>query len=385
MASRTILHLTGMSSTKLGGLERYFVALARRCAASGYRTVLQYETLPRSAEYLRELRDAGASVVTVGLAADMLETVRRTSALLAEHRPEIVATHFVTPWVHLSLPVLARQHRVRRTVALVHSTPNLKRYSPRRFGLSGFDHVLGVSDSVARELRAAGVPEGRVRRHFLGLFDHEASSELRRALRAELDLPEPATVLGTLVFDAPVKGVDLLLEAFARVAPGRPELRLLVVGVEPSRSAMPALAGRLGIADRVRWAGIRDEGYRLMNAADLYVQPSRSEALAFAVLEAMALRLPVVATPVGGIAEVVEDGVTGFLARRPSAEAIAEAIERALARSAEWAVLGDAGRRRFEADFRGEASVDALANRYLGLPPAPAAAAAAERQARETR
>lgn len=366
MSTPTILHLTGMGSSKLGGLERYFLALIRRCNQSGYRTVLQYETLPRSAEYLQSLRELGAEVVTLGTQVTMLETVRRVAHLIRTYRPETVQTHFVGPWVHLVTPTIARQLGTQRTVALIHSATFLRRLSPRRFGLAGFDHVLGVSEAITAELLGAGLPRNVATTHRLGLLDsEEGSAALRARFRQELGLVEPAVVLGCIGFDAEVKGLDLLLGAVARLAPQRPSLQLVLVGVDPARSELPRLAERLGLADRVRWPGIQDCAYRLLNAADLYVQPSRSEGIPLAVMEAMALRLPVVATRVGGLPEAVVDGVTGHLAAEPTVEAVAAALEKALSRSAEWHVQGDAGRARFELLFRGEASVETLAQRYL--------------------
>src|SRR5688572_28462531 len=108
-------------------------------------------------------------------------------------------------------------------------------------------------------------------------------------------------VLANIAFDAAFKGVDLLLEAFQSVRAAKGDVYLIQVGIDPVTSQLPWTAEQLGIDPYVRWVGTRDTGWRLLQAADIYVQPSKfGEGLPLAIMEAMALRLPVVATHVAG-------------------------------------------------------------------------------------
>ncbi len=368
MPQPTILQVTAMSSSKYGALERYFVALAEVCGRHGYRTVLQYESPPRSEAFARDLRDAGAVLRVRPTLLGPLGSLLAVAGLVRSTRPEIVNTHFVNGYVLHATPPIARALGVRRVVATVHGASDLGRWAHRRFAYERYDRIWGVSRAATEALQQAGVRAGILSTHYLGLLgDRQPSGEIRLRVRRELALPAEALVVGCIAFDHPAKGLDVLLHAFREVAARHPECHLMVVGVDPDRSTAPGLAVRLGLADRVRWAGIRDEGWRLLNAADIYVQPSLSEGLGLSIMEAMALGLPVAATPVGGIPEVVVDGETGCLAATPTAEALAAALERLLADHSRWPAMGEAGRRRYLEMFDGRRSAAAAAGIFYGL------------------
>jgi glycosyltransferase involved in cell wall biosynthesis len=240
----------------------------------------------------------------------------------------------------------------------------------RRWALSRYDHILCVSNAVVDGFGLSGYDGANVRTHYLGLLgDRERSRALRQSYRAEFGIPADSPVLATLAFDAPVKGVDVLLKAFADVCRQMAGCHLIIIGIEEERSALPGLAKDLGIAPNVHWAGIRDNGWQLLNAADVYVQPSRSEGLPFAMMEAMAMRLPVVGTRVGGIPEAVVDGVTGRVVPPEDPEALGCAIFDVLKNPHTWAALGDAGRGHYLEHFHGERSVKRILQSYCGLDP----------------
>jgi glycosyltransferase involved in cell wall biosynthesis len=110
-------------------------------------------------------------------------------------------------------------------------------------------------------------------------------------------------------------------------------------------------ASDIGMADRVKFLGFRDDVPSLLQAMDVFVLPSLSEGLPLSVLEALSLKKPVVASDVGGIPEIIENGVTGYLVPPENPEALAEKITLLLQNPERAAVIGQAGRRRVEEDF----------------------------------
>jgi glycosyltransferase involved in cell wall biosynthesis len=173
-----------------------------------------------------------------------------------------------------------------------------------------------------------------------------------------------------------VKGVPLLIEAFAAVREAHPEARLAVVGDGPARAALEAQAAALGIAAATEFLGYRaqDEVADLLAGADLLVLPSFAEGLPVVLMEAMASGLPVIATRVAGVAELVEDGVSGLLVPPGDVESLAAALRRLLADPALGARMGAAGRAQVEAAFDSDAEagwlVELLAGSLgPGLPP----------------
>jgi glycosyltransferase involved in cell wall biosynthesis len=231
------------------------------------------------------------------------------------------------------------------------------------------DHVLAVSEAVHRDLVAAGVKQELVKTHYMGLIgDRVQSAAKRQAVRAELGIPAGAVVIGNIAFDAPFKGVDVLLAALQEVMKHRRDIYLLQVGVDPAVSPLQSAAVDLGIGDSVRWVGIRDSGWQLLNAADFYVQSSRfGEGLPLAIMEAMALRLPVIATMVAGNPEAVVDRRTGMLVRPGDPALLAGAILDLASRRSEWQGLGEAGHARFRELFDGHRSVARLADAFYSI------------------
>lgn len=153
------------------------------------------------------------------------------------------------------------------------------------------------------------------------------------------------------------KGLDTAIDAMARLRDAHPEARLMLVGDGELHGALAAQAATLGVSDRVIFAGERTDVPALLKIADLFVLPSVSEGLPISLLEAMAARLPIVATRVGGIPELVVEGVTGALVEPGDAPALAAAISRYLDDPAQMRAAGQAGRDRLTAQFSQAAMV----------------------------
>ncbi|MBM4284530.1 MAG: glycosyltransferase family 4 protein [Deltaproteobacteria bacterium] len=170
----------------------------------------------------------------------------------------------------------------------------------------------------------------------------------------------------------PDKDHDTLIRAFARVSRRQPQAELWLVGDGPRREAAARLAEALLPAGAVRFFPAQPDVRPFLHQAGVIVLSSAAEALPNVVLEAMAAGLPVVATRVGGLAEVVDEGITGYLAPPRDPAALAEALDRVLADPAHRRALGQAGRRRAEQDFSLEAMVrrhEAVMVKLLGYEP----------------
>jgi L-malate glycosyltransferase len=144
----------------------------------------------------------------------------------------------------------------------------------------------------------------------------------------------------------PQKLPEIFLEAAARLAPRWPALSFLVVGGGSLEPDLPRRAAALGLAGRVVFTGPRRDVARLLGAADVSVMCSRKEGMSNTVMESMAAGKPVVATPVGGNPELIEDGRTGFLVPVGDADALAARVERLLADAALAKAMGLAARAR---------------------------------------
>lgn len=368
--SKMIFQITAMHSTHYGAKERYAVEFATQCRQNGYSCILQYESLPASREYVRDLRTNGGDIVVFSTRGNPVMALIRIVRFIVSNRPWIIETHFVSKYVRGALPWIARAAGVGATIAFVRNIPVRRDRGMRRFLYNGYTHVFGVSKAIAAYLVAySKVKSERVSAHYWGILGiDKPSPALGVTFRKEFNIPDRDVVIVVIGFDTRFKGLDVLLAAFARLAREQDNLGLLIIGVEPATSRLGRQAHALGIQDRVHWAGIRDQGWRLLNAADIYVQPSRdSEGLALAIVEAMALGLPAVGTKVGGVPEAILDGVTGFLAEPDDVESLGDQLRRLTANPLKRQAMGRAGFQRYRELFDGKQSVKQLLEYYSKL------------------
>jgi glycosyltransferase involved in cell wall biosynthesis len=189
------------------------------------------------------------------------------------------------------------------------------------------DRVVALSGSVEQSLLDGGVALARIVRIPSAVSLDELSRMPGRALDARASDRTPVLIaVGALT---PEKDHATLLRALAALRVRLPSARLVLVGEGPQRDPLAALARRLSLGDAVRFEGARADAAALIRDASVLVQPSRREALGTAVLEAMALGTPVVASAVGGLAELLGDGA-GLLVPPGDAVAFAEAVARLL-------------------------------------------------------
>jgi glycosyltransferase involved in cell wall biosynthesis len=181
-----------------------------------------------------------------------------------------------------------------------------------------------------------GVDSERFRRH-------AQKAEARRTL----GLPGGDTlVLGCTGRLSPQKGLSYLLRAVAQLASRYPMLHVALAGDGPLAQALREEALALGIKERVHFLGFRSDVQPVLDAADVFVLPSLWEALPYSLLEAMAAELPVVATRVAGVPEVVAEGETGLLVSPADPQALAGALEQLLDSPTLRRRMGQEGRRR---------------------------------------
>ena len=222
------------------------------------------------------------------------------------------------------------------------------------------DRVICITEALARFNReVVGLPERKLRVVHYGLdappepWGPPGGPELR---------PE-VPVLLSICRLVPQKGVDVAIEALARVRAEHPDAHLVVLGEGPLRAELSILADRLGVVDAVSFPGrVGDVAWWLRRAAML-VHPARWEGFGLALLEAMLSARPVVASAVSSIPEIVVDGETGRLVPPDDAAALAAAVVDLLDHPARATSMGEAGLALAQAEF----SVERMTERTAGV------------------
>ena len=197
------------------------------------------------------------------------------------------------------------------------------------------------------------------------LYNRREDIEARPGTRAELGAEPGDILIGILAVLRPEKDHGLFLEAARRVLAEAPQARFAVVGDGDLRRGLEEEARRLGIADRVFFAGYRSDVSRILQALDVAVLCSWSECFPNSVLEAMAASRATVCTDVGGVSEMVEDGVTGLLVPPRDERALAAAMLALVQDPQRREAFGAAGRARVTKSFTLEASAREAGRRFL--------------------
>ena len=183
-------------------------------------------------------------------------------------------------------------------------------------------------------------------------------------LRKTLGFQPRDLVVGTVARLVPDKGLECFMRMAASIRAARPDVRFLIVGDGPLRKDLEGLAEALGIRPDVVFTGLRTDVPDLMGAMDLFVLPTLREGFGVVFAEAMAMGRAVVGSRIGPVAEVVEDGVTGYLVPPDAPEEFAGRALELLSDEAKRRAFGEAGRRRVEKLFAEERMCETIERRY---------------------
>lgn len=208
--------------------------------------------------------------------------------------------------------------------------------------------IIHVSARAREEGRARGAaPDDRTVVIENGVaLESDAGGETAAELRARLQTPTEATVLACVARLDRQKGLETLLDALHRLGPEADTLQAWLVGDGPLRRHLESRTAELGLEERVRFLGTRHDVARLLRAADLFVLPSRHETTSFALLEAMAAGLAIVATDVGDSARLLGDGACGRIVPPGEPAALADGLAELLKRRELRERLASAARER---------------------------------------
>lgn len=361
----TVCHL--LHSLTVGGAEMLVAGLARKLRDKCRFVFACLDDLGILGE---ELRNEGFHVEVLRRKPGFdMACVWRLGSFFRRARVRVVHAHQYTPFSYaVAARLLCRRPAIVFTEHGRHfpDYPRRKRIIANRILLERRDRVIGVGEAVRRALICnEGIPERRVGVIYNGIDAAAFANGLddRDVIRRELGLgPDDVAVLQVARLDY-LKDHATAVRTMQRLSRDIPAAKLLLAGEGPERQKIQELIDRHQLAGRVRLLGLRKDVARLLRAADLFLLTSISEGIPLTVIEAMAAGLPVVSTCVGGVAEVVEDGRTGFLAAAGDDAALAERIRRLASDAPLRQCLGQSGKARASAMF----SADQMHLQYLQL------------------
>lgn len=328
-----IIHV--LHSHGYGGAESHALMMMKGQQAAGHDV---FFAGPLDSWIGHACAEAGIEALHIGMHG-MLDLVShwKLMRLARQWRADIVHGHLIRGAMYAGIA----GHLDRRPVAICTAHATTAKTHMHRCA-----HIIAVSDAVRTNLIAAGYAADRISMIHNGVPDAQSSisSEDRARLRAELGIPAEITAVvnaGRFVYD---KGQDLLVEALAQTPP---EMHLYLIG-DPDTEFGAQVKALPHAAGRIHFLGYRPDVQRILPAFDMYVLSSRREALSLSLVEAFAARLPVVATTVGGVPEIVLHERTGLQVRPNDPSALGQAMVRLHANPDLAKQLATDGRHFFE-------------------------------------
>lgn len=321
-----------MAGARHGGAELFFERLVLALARAGVQQQAAIRTAPDRAG---KLRAAGIETHEMRFGGWLdFATRPALQRLITDYQPDVV----------LSWMSRATQKLPPRSSGQVRPVycARLGGYYPLKY-YRHCDHLIGNTMDIVNYLVAEGWPAARA--HYLPNFVQAAKAPATP--RHLFNTPADAPLLLAMGRLHPNKGFDVLLAALAQL----PKAYLWLAGAGPEEAALKKTAQDLGIHERVKFLGWRDDGAALMAAADMLVCPSRIEPLGNVIIEAWAQSKPVVAARAVGPAALIEDGVTGLLAACEDMDALAGALQRLCANPALADELAAAGHNAWQQNY----------------------------------
>ena len=358
-----------------GGLETLLVECINRLPHDRYRHAVV--CLTDYTAFSKKIRDRGVPLFALHKPGGLgLSTHLKLWRLLRKLQPAILHTYNLAAIEYAFTAALAgvpiRIHAEHGRDAADPEGRNPKHNLLRRLLVPCIDRYVPVSGDLGRWLQnVVGIPAAKVQLIHNGVDTgqfHPAPARPSRAARPQpVPFGDDCFVIGTVGRSQDVKNHDGLVDAFALLRQQLPQdtgLRLAIVGDGPLLPRLKEKIAAAGLADCVWLPGARSDIADVMRGLDLFVLPSLAEGTPVTVLEAMACGLPVVATQVGGLPEVVEESVTGLLVPPANAPALAAALHSFQSRPQQASAAGAAGRLRVERQYSMQAMLDTYAGLY---------------------
>ena len=356
-----------------GGGERMAVTIAMQLDPSRFDRTLCSSRSVDGPRFDADLRDAGVRLLSLDRRSKgqlwawrpLIEFLRREHVDIL-HAHKFGSNVWGTMWGRLSrVPVIVAHEQSWASARSSRAGPLLRSLLDRELVGRGADVFFAVSRADRRRMiDVEGISTERIRVLPNAIPARRPSSH---DVRAELGIPATAPVVGTVCQLRPEKALDVLVSAAAILRPRHPELRVLIAGDGGEKDRLQELVGQNGLERNVLFLGTRTDVPDVLAAIDVAVCCSHFEGTPLSVMEYMAAGKPVVASEVGGLPELIEDGVHGLLVDPGSATGLAGAIARVLADPDERAEMGRRAHERQRREFELEGAVRRLEDLYEEL------------------
>lgn len=344
-SSLRIAHIDTESDWRGG--ERQMVFLMNGLRQRGHTCI---PVVKRNSYLASQLKQKGEKVIELASFGEWdVLSARRLQSRLQEESIDIVHAHTAHGVALAALATLKTSipFVLTRRVDFPLGTNVFSRWKYRRA-----HGIMAISENVRRILIEGGIPDEKIRVVPSGV-DFEKYKNLRPVSREELKCSKDAIVIGQVAALAAHKDQTTLIKAVSLLKPQFPRVELVLVGDGPEHGKLERLVQALGLSSSVKFLGFQKDPLRYMAGFDIFCLSSKEEGLGTSLLDAMAMGVPVVGTKAGGIPELIEHRVTGYLARAQDPDHLARTLAAALKEAKEIRdkMRDRAMRKTFQFDF----------------------------------
>jgi glycosyltransferase involved in cell wall biosynthesis len=354
-----ILHI--ITGSSIAGAENVVLTLAKGMKDSQFESEIC--TLSPEGELHKKAQQIGIKAYALGYKSilSLPKVVIKLFILLYKKNYYIINTHLSQAGV-IGI-IVGRLVRIPCIIETRHYSDYMYKYGNKikqwldKKTVNMTNHVIVVSNAGKEILKKIeGIKEEKINVIYNGIDISKFSSNHRTQIRKQLGIDNNIVLTFTATFH-PSKGHKYLLESVGMLKKNYPNVVLLLIGDGVLRSNLGALTKQLNIEDNVRFLGYRTDIPDILSATDIYVHSSVEEGFGIAIIEAMAVGLPVVATNVGGIPEIITNGENGILVPPENPHALAEAIIDLIEHTEQRKILAEKGRQHVTANFTDEIMV----------------------------
>lgn len=328
--SRNILHLMGMDSTKYGGIERFNIELSRQLRDKGYHSVFVYEEYPCVQQFVNDLKATGADLYIINSRKMFFNFCWDIWKLYKQYNFCTIHAHFTKARFY-ALP-LAVLYGIKNRLYTIHSTMEPLREIKLHtrlwyWWMNKLCRVVAVSKQI-EQVAKNNWPKAVIKAIYLGV---EPINNKRKSARKELGIFDDTTVITTISNFNKVKGLDILCYAIKHLVDDYKIGNFIVYIVgqpETDIVELQELVQQLSIESYINMEGIKNNIPTYLNASDIYVQASRHEGLPLALMEAVSIGLPIVASNVGGVPEIAQENRNALLVPSENTIKLAMTLEK---------------------------------------------------------
>lgn len=357
-----VLYVTGMYSSKYGGLEKFTIELLK----NGINLSVIYNNIPQPDTYYNDLKKYNAGIYSIH--GNILQRSWQTFQIIRKEKPDIVHYHFgFIVYILFFIVKIFCPHT--KQVLTQHCEYLYTSFFMRlltRICYNSLDLVVSVSKGVKENLIAQIGNSKKFIVSYLGVSKRIIQN---RKLKNDLNISNDYIVLTSIGFDINVKGFDVLVHSVKLLKEEfqLPQYKIIIIGLNESENLkFYKILNEQNVEDKFISVGIRNDVDDFLSFTDIYIQPSRTEAISLSIMEALMYDIPIIGTNVGGIPEVCINDYNGLLVEKENPEQLTQAIKSLLLNKDYRKYLGNNSSKHSD-KFRLDSNVDNLIKIYQKL------------------